>query len=614
MKTSKLLSFSLALTSAVLLVIPASATVSSWSEPRGVSDIDGEAGFAQITSHNGVAVAVWERFNGTHRIIQSSRSVNGGEWSPPFNLSANVGNADEPQIAVDSNGLYTAIWQFQDGDDSVIQAKSSSNGLDWSPVFNLSAIHETGYYAFRPQIAAGANGLTTAVWEHSDDDNGASVIQSRTSSNGLDWSPVFNLGNRDPSSTYSSDAQIAVDSNGTAIAVWMQFGGDLGRRIQASRSVNGAEWSTPFNFSTANPIGRPPSEGDLQISVGTNGRAAVVWEGPSGGVRSSTSSNGLDWSPVAILSTDESAGSPEVIVDSNGRVTAVWRVEIEDADDNELGIIQSRTSLNGVDWSTPTVNVSPVLESSSSAQLTVNSSNLVTVVWEGDESELIRENVIKSSTSLNGGTWSAPQALFTKGTDTFRDPDGPQVTVDSTGLVTAIWERAQRTAPATNIIESSFIRQTVAGSTPGTPGTPTATAGNGQATVQITPPTTGGSPVTYVVTAAPGGATCSITAPATSCTVTGLTNGTPYTFSSTATNGGGTSGASASSISITPSAPAPTAAPASTTPVATTAPAPAAALAATGADSDHAWMATGLLIAMGAVLLGLGYFPRREIE
>jgi outer membrane protein OmpA-like peptidoglycan-associated protein len=90
---------------------------------------------------------------------------------------------------------------------------------------------------------------------------------------------------------------------------------------------------------------------------------------------------------------------------------------------------------------------------------------------------------------------------------------------------------------------------------PGTPGKPTATAGDSQATVTAIAPSSGGSPDSYQVTATPGGATCTITSPATYCTVTGLTNGTAYTFVTTATNSAGTSAASTASASVTPNAP-----------------------------------------------------------
>jgi titin len=89
---------------------------------------------------------------------------------------------------------------------------------------------------------------------------------------------------------------------------------------------------------------------------------------------------------------------------------------------------------------------------------------------------------------------------------------------------------------------------------PGTPGTPLATAGNGQATIEISSPTTGGPADSYTVTASPSGATCTITVPETSCTITGLTNGYTYSFTSTATNAVGTSAPSASSNSVTPAA------------------------------------------------------------
>ena len=89
---------------------------------------------------------------------------------------------------------------------------------------------------------------------------------------------------------------------------------------------------------------------------------------------------------------------------------------------------------------------------------------------------------------------------------------------------------------------------------PGTPGTPTATAGDAQATIEISAPTSGGAAETYTVTASPSGQTCTITVPDTSCTIAGLTNGYTYSFTSTATNAVGTSAPSASSNSVTPAA------------------------------------------------------------
>jgi uncharacterized protein (TIGR02145 family) len=112
------------------------------------------------------------------------------------------------------------------------------------------------------------------------------------------------------------------------------------------------------------------------------------------------------------------------------------------------------------------------------------------------------------------------------------------------------------TVVATNAVGNSASSAASSAVTPATvPGAPTigaAVAGNAQAEVSFTAPsTTGGSAITgYTVTSNPGVITR--TGSSSPITVTGLTNGTSYTFTVVATNALGNSAASAASNAVTP--------------------------------------------------------------
>jgi LPXTG-motif cell wall-anchored protein len=447
----------LALASTTLLAFPAGATESSWSIPVNVSVPGLEGEDVRIASHNGLAVAVWEfDVEGSEydEIIQSSTSLNGAAWSTPVNLSLPGGDAYSAEVEIDSNGLAIAVWQRYDGSDYIIQSSKSLNGAAWSTPVNLSL---TGGDASSAKVAIDSNGLATAVWYRYNGSNW--IIQSSTSLNGAAWSTPVNL------SLPGEDAttpQVAIDSNGLATAVWEWYDGsdDI---IQSSTSLNGAAWSTPVDVSL--PLGSTESP---RLAISSTGLATAVWERYDGSdyiIQSSTSLNGAAWStPVNLSLPGGNAYSPRVAIDSTGLATAVWA-----RDDGSDYIIQSSTSLNGAAWSVP-VNISPVGEDTSDPQLTVNSSNLVTVVWEGEFSDSVSDDVIKSSTSLNGAAWSTPVSLFA---DEGLDADDPEVTVDSTGLVTAVWERDPSLDDGTDIIQSSFVRQSVAQPTPTPTPTPT---------------------------------------------------------------------------------------------------------------------------------------------
>jgi Fibronectin type III domain/PKD domain len=78
-----------------------------------------------------------------------------------------------------------------------------------------------------------------------------------------------------------------------------------------------------------------------------------------------------------------------------------------------------------------------------------------------------------------------------------------------------------------------------------------AVAGNTQATVSWSPPTSGGAPLSYSVTASPGGAAVTVGGAVNQATVTGLSNGTTYSFAVKVTTSGG-SATSQPSNPITP--------------------------------------------------------------
>ena len=132
--------------------------------------------------------------------------------------------------------------------------------------------------------------------------------------------------------------------------------------------------------------------------------------------------------------------------------------------------------------------------------------------------------------------------------------------------------------------------------TPGAPTDVTATAGDAQANLAWTAPSSdGGSALTgYTVTSSPSGITKTVEPGATSTTITGLTNNSAYTFTVKATNAIGDSPASTPSNQVTPLAP--TSAPGAPTDVTATAGDAQANLAWTAPSSDGGSALTGYTV------------------
>ncbi len=223
--------------------------------------------------------------------------------------------------------------------------------------------------------------------------------------------------------------KVTVDSTGRAIAVWIRPNG-TNNIIQSSWSLNGGPWSTPANLSAA---GRNADE--PEVTVDSTGLATAVWsryDGTNYFIQSSTSLNGAAWvpAPANLSAAGQDADVPKVTVDSTGRAIAVWRRY-----DGFNNIIQSSTSLNGAAWVPAPANLTPAGQDAGSPQVTVDATGRAIAVWSRYDGT---NYIIQSSTSLNGAAWvPAPANLSAAG----QSADVPKVTVDSTGRAIAVWHR-----------------------------------------------------------------------------------------------------------------------------------------------------------------------------
>src|SRR3954451_21395394 len=137
--------------------------------PAGSSNVLSEPGQdavepAVAAAPDGGAAVAWSRYDGAHSIVQARRiDPAGAPAAATASLSAEGQSAVQPQVAVAPGGAATVVWTRFDGSHWVIQKQRlSAAGVPEGAVAALS--NSTGNAA-EPQLAIGADGKVTAVWD-----------------------------------------------------------------------------------------------------------------------------------------------------------------------------------------------------------------------------------------------------------------------------------------------------------------------------------------------------------------------------------------------------------------------------------------------------------------
>ncbi|WP_196812960.1 Ig-like domain-containing protein [Cupriavidus sp. WS] len=387
----------------------------------------GDAVAPQIAKDgNGNALAVWYQFDGVRTNIWSNRYTAGAGWGTAQLVETdNAGDAGYPQVVMDAAGNALTVWYQYDGFRYNIWSNRYTAGAGWGTA-QLIETDNAGSAAY-PQIAMDTNGNALAVWQQSDGLH-TNVVANRYTV-GAGWGTpqlieTDNTGN-------AGYPQIAIDANGNALAAWHQHDGTR-YNAWANRYTAGTGWGTAQLIETDNA----GSALYPRLVTDAAGNALAVWY-QSDGVRTNVWSNryaaGTGWGTPQLIEADNAgdAIAPQIVMDRSGNALVVWY----QSDGIRYNIRANRYAAGN--WG-PTAEFIETDNAGDAAypQIVMDASGNALVVWQ--QSDGTRAN-IWSNRYVAGAGWGTAKQIET---DNAGDALSPQIAVDASGNAMAVWQQS----------------------------------------------------------------------------------------------------------------------------------------------------------------------------
>ena len=310
-----------------------------WGTPRIIGSVGFYASAPNITVNpSGDATVVWNVSAGEETGIWSnSYTINEG-WGNPEMIGV---DGYEPEVALDDFGNRIVVWtqwRHEPTTGKDIWANHYIAGAGWTGAVLISSGDST---ETDPKIAFDAVGRAILVsrlsgwgcydtWMFGTVCGSQSVILARHYTQEDGWGGTWSLSSSTSSGDDPRQPQIAIDTNGNAIAVWSQgaylFGYHSQDSIYACRYTpeigwSGAERINPYLAGTESP----------QISFDSNGNAMVVWKDRDGhhgflAVIANQYTVGRGWGEATYVEEmySGSVDSPQVAIDVYGSAIVVW--------------------------------------------------------------------------------------------------------------------------------------------------------------------------------------------------------------------------------------------------------------------------------------------------
>jgi hypothetical protein len=268
----------------------------------------------------GNAVAVWEQSDGARLTIWANRYVANTGWAGAQRIDAtNAGNAVFAQVALSAQGDAIAVWQQPDGAVLQIWASFYTAGLGWGAAQVIDS--RNAGVASGVQAAMDADGNAWVVWEHNDGAHTNIWAKHYLAGGGWGATELIEADTR----SAASEPHIVMDAGGNAFAVWERAEGARSG-IWANRYAAGSGWGTAARIEASSA----DSALSPRIALDAQGNAMAVWlqwDGARRNVWANRYVADKGWSGAVLIDANDlvnSAFSPRVAMNAGGGAVAVW--------------------------------------------------------------------------------------------------------------------------------------------------------------------------------------------------------------------------------------------------------------------------------------------------
>jgi|GEM_PF-7052844 len=212
---------------------------------------------------DGTATVVWQQFGEDKAVAEARQIAPDGTLGEVLKLSSGVGSAQQPAVAVTSEGAAVVVWEdiyWHEGnppDEVLEERRIEADGSAEAAVHLLSA--ESGARA--PVLAAGPDGSVTVLWSQSF----GHLAERRVEADGTPAESIYDVTSPAVGGIYP---QVAVEPSGKALVVWGDGWHVFFRRLGS----DGAPLGAPTQILESNGY-----LGAFGLGLGPDGVATPIW-------------------------------------------------------------------------------------------------------------------------------------------------------------------------------------------------------------------------------------------------------------------------------------------------------------------------------------------------